>query len=64
MLILSFNADHNFNYDIHKTDPPLHLLLLPMLSDIHKSENIRGRCGRDRMVVGFTITCAISDYHH
>ena len=25
---------------------------------------IRGRCGRDRMVVGFTTTCAISTYHH
>jgi len=23
-----------------------------------------GRCGRDRMVVGFTTTCAISAYHH
>jgi len=24
---------------------------------------IWGRCGRDRMVVGFTTTCAISAYH-
>ena len=24
----------------------------------------RGRRGRDRMVVGFTTTCAISDYPH
>ena len=24
---------------------------------------IRGRCGCDRMVVGFTTTCAISAYH-
>jgi hypothetical protein len=23
-----------------------------------------GHCGRDRMVVGFTTTCAISAYHH
>ena len=23
----------------------------------------RGRCGRDRMVVGFTTTCTISVYH-
>jgi hypothetical protein len=23
-----------------------------------------GCCGRDRMVVGFTTTCAISAYHH
>jgi len=23
-----------------------------------------GRHGRDRMVVGFTTTCAISTYHH
>jgi len=28
------------------------------------SEKGRGRRGRDRMVVGFTITCAISAYHH
>jgi hypothetical protein len=25
---------------------------------------MRGHCGRDRMVVGFTITCAINAYHH
>jgi len=24
----------------------------------------RGHRGRDRMVVGFTTTCAIRDYHH
>ena len=29
---------------------------------VHTSIPIRGR--RDRMVVGFTITCAISAYHH
>ena len=26
--------------------------------------NTRDRSGRDRMVVGFTITCAIGAYHH
>jgi hypothetical protein len=26
--------------------------------------NIWGRCSRDRMVVGFTTTYAISAYHH
>ena len=25
---------------------------------------IRGLRGRDRMVIGFTTTCAISAYHH
>jgi len=25
---------------------------------------IKGRRGRDRMIVGFTNTCAISAYHH
>jgi len=25
---------------------------------------LRGHRGRDRMVVGFTVTCAISAYHH
>jgi hypothetical protein len=24
----------------------------------------RGCCGHDRMIVGFTTTCAISAYHH
>ena len=24
----------------------------------------RGRCGRDRMIVGITTTCAISAFHH
>jgi hypothetical protein len=28
------------------------------------SAPVRGRCGRDRMVVGFTTTYAISAYHH
>jgi len=27
-------------------------------------KTIRGRCGRDRVVVRFTTTCAISAYHH
>jgi hypothetical protein len=27
-------------------------------------KNTRGRRGHDRMVVGFTTICAISDYHH
>ena len=30
----------------------------------HNIIYIRGRRGRDRMVVGFTTTCAISAYHH
>ena len=25
---------------------------------------VQGYCGHDRMVVGFTTTCAISSYHH
>ena len=28
------------------------------------SYDIRGHCGRDRMVAGFTVTYAISSYHH
>jgi hypothetical protein len=27
-------------------------------------KSMRARRGRDGMVVGFTTTCAISDYHH
>ena len=30
----------------------------------YKHKYSRGRCGRDRMVVGFTTTYAISAYHH
>jgi len=30
----------------------------------HSSLFFRGSRGHDRMVVGFTTTCAISDYHH
>jgi hypothetical protein len=31
---------------------------------IEKIDLERVCCGRDRMVVGFTTTCAISAYHH
>jgi hypothetical protein len=31
---------------------------------IYSYLDTRGGCGRDRMVVGFTATCAISGYHH
>ena len=32
--------------------------------DITITRHSRGRHGCDRMVVGFTTTCAISTYHH
>ena len=32
--------------------------------NITKAESVWGRYGRDRMVVGFKTTCAISAYHH
>ena len=28
------------------------------------NKTLGGRRGRDHIVVGFTATCAISDYHH
>jgi hypothetical protein len=28
------------------------------------TKHLRGRCDRDRMVVGLTTTCAIIAYHH
>jgi hypothetical protein len=31
---------------------------------LNSSTTKQGRLGRDRMVVGFTTTCAISAYHH
>jgi len=33
-------------------------------ADDYNNSMLRGRRGRDRMVVGFTITYAISAYHH
>ena len=38
-------------------------LSLAAASRVHPFCNIQGRC-RDRMVVGFTTTCAMSTYHH
>ena len=38
------------------------IVLSQLLLDFQKQ--IRGRCGRDRMVVGFITTYAISAYHH
>ena len=37
------------------------LLLLSLILEFYQSG---GRRGHDHMVVGFTTTCAISDYHH
>ena len=34
------------------------------LAYISEEADFEGRRGRDRMVVGFTTTCAISAYHH
>jgi len=34
------------------------------LSVYHDYPAYWGRCGRDRMVVGFTTTYAVSAYHH
>ena len=34
------------------------------LVDVSGSKFIRGRRGRDRMIVSFTTTCAIGTYHH
>jgi hypothetical protein len=40
-----------------------HFIYSTSLFDNHKTHS-RGRRGRDRMVVGFTTTCAIGAYHH
>jgi hypothetical protein len=39
-------------------------LYLTLVVILYRQINIWGRRGRDRMVVGFTITNAISAYHH
>jgi hypothetical protein len=39
-------------------------VILSQLSFIFNRHIKKGHRGRDRMVVGFTITCAISAYHH
>jgi len=41
-----------------------HSFLNIYLGSIYYSINNRGRRGRDRIVVGFTTTYAISAYHH
>ena len=38
-------------------------MLLDVIGLLHKKLK-GGRRGRDRMVVGFTTTCAVSAYHH
>ena len=46
---------------------PVHKLFIAMKNLIANEctyECLRGRLGRDRMVVGFTTTCAINAYHH
>ena len=44
------------------------LLYATPIEDRHdtdlRSSFLRSRCGRDRMVVGFTTACAVSTYHH
>ena len=41
------------------------ILTEKLIVKLDKYQNLlRGRRGRDRMVVGFTTTCAISAYHH
>ena len=52
-----FDQNLNFHFlsstvtttNVHVSDTELHIT--------------RGPCGRDRMVVGFTTTCAINAYH-
>jgi hypothetical protein len=39
-------------------------LRLPMMFVNNDKVRRRGHHGRDRMVIGFTTTCAISAYHH
>jgi hypothetical protein len=34
------------------------------MESLYGPYNYRGRCGQDRMAVGFTTTCAISAYHY
>ena len=43
---------------------PLHGKMLYIRHSITGSNFSGGRRGRDRMVVGYTTTCAISAYHH
>jgi hypothetical protein len=53
-LCLAFSGFH------HRRDNETVTLLNVALN----TNNPRGHCGRDRMVVGFTTVCAISAYHH
>jgi hypothetical protein len=40
------------------------ILVVSWWSVLLAVELMRGRIGRDRMIVGFTTTCEISAYHH
>ena len=61
-----------YEFPVLKSSPQHHLLkttsnhftVLSLTSPSQKQIFPRGRSGRDRMVVGFTTTCAISAYHH
>ena len=53
-------VDHNFNLSKHKIN--FAVQCIKSIDDMHIP--CRGRHGRDRMIVGFTTTYAISAYHH
>jgi hypothetical protein len=42
----------------------LQLYLFKFVNILLHRNPCRGRCGRDRMVVGFSTTCTITTYHH
>ena len=54
-----------FLWRLVSTHAPLLAIVLSVLRfKSSDSTFVKGRHGRDRMVVGFTTTCAISAYHH
>ena len=57
-------ADEKWNKLYYFTKSPITTYLGQSLLDCYIVKTLKGHCGRDRMVVGFTTTRAISDYHH
>jgi hypothetical protein len=65
MLTIFSNHRRNFHYNIHYSADGFSSNMKTTTETRYPNMPKEwGRCGRDRMVVGFTTTYAISVYHH
>jgi hypothetical protein len=49
------------SYESVRRENSVNIIIVNLLDHVHRL--CKGRCGRDRMVVGFTTTCTINAYH-